>query len=460
MDQRKRWFSMALALLLVCALLPAAALAYDSAYPAQRVSGALKASQLQSGAAITLTGDTVLTLDQEAAVQHLEGETHLTVRGDASLTVADGVEVTALTLESGTLKAPAAKGTPRSGVRAATLAVSGGLLVASDGGDAYGVDVSDCMTVTGGEVSASGCYSGVKARQLLVSGGTVRGTGTGQGGEFDKCDGVFTEVLKVSGGTVEGVGSEAGITMERMYALTEGVGVLVPEGGSLTKEPIRFSAWGGDVDAYETHTVLDAKGAVSKTARLGLPAADFSDVADARYYALPVRWASAGGVTDGVDETHFGPDATCTRAQVVTFLWRAAHQPEPKSADNRFTDVEPSHYFYKAVLWAVEQGITDGVDSTHFDPAGTCTRGHVVTFLYRFEKQPAVEGSNPFSDVPETKYFHDAVLWAVRTGVTDGVTDTSFAPADGCTRAQVVTFLYRDLHRVPKPETLPDDTPV
>ena len=460
MKQMRRRFGAALALLLVLALLPVTALAYDGGAPAQQVSGAVLASQLQSGAAVTLTGDTVLTLDADVSVRHIEGAAKLTVRGSASLSVTDGVDVTAMAVESGTLKVSAARGTPRSGIRAGTLEISGGMIVSSDGGDAYGLNVTDCMTVTGGEITASGCYSGVKARQLLVSGGAVRGTGTGQGGDFDKCDGIFTEVLKVSGGVVEGAGSEAGITMERMHVLSEGVGVLAPQGGSLTEKPIRFSVWGGDVDAYETHTVLDASGSIAKTARLGLPAAGFRDVADSRYYALPVSWAAATGVTDGIDETHFGPDTTCTRGQVVTFLWRAANQPEPKSQNNRFADVKPSNYFYKAVLWAVEQGITDGVDATHFDPAGTCTRGHVVTFLYRFEKKPAVTGSSPFADVRAGQYFHDAVLWARQTGVTDGVSDTAFAPKDSCTRAQVVTFLYRDLHRTPTPEQLPADTPV
>ena len=121
----------------------------------------------------------------------------------------------------------------------------------------------------------------------------------------------------------------------------------------------------------------------------------------------------------------------------------------------RFADVKTTDYYYQAVLWAVENGITNGVDNTHFAPDATCTRGHVVTFLYRFEHSPSDTIVNPFTDVREQHYFYSAVLWAVSRGITNGVSATQFAPASGCTRGQVVTFLYRDLHRTPTPETLP-----
>ena len=127
----------------------------------------------------------------------------------------------------------------------------------------------------------------------------------------------------------------------------------------------------------------------------------------------------------------------------MTFLWRAAGEPEPSSANNPFYDVDLSDYFYKAVLWAVEKGITKGVSESSFAPDEPCTRGQVVTFLHRYAGTPAAaSGSNPFSDVAQD-YYYDAVLWAVDQQITTGTTETTFAPGDSCNRAQIVTFLYR-----------------
>ena len=170
----------------------------------------------------------------------------------------------------------------------------------------------------------------------------------------------------------------------------------------------------------------------------------FTDVTPSDYYYDPVLWALGEGITDGVTETEFAPEDTCKRSQVVTFLWRAAGEPKAASRNNPFVDVKSSDYFYEAVLWAVEKGITDGMDETHFEPDGVCNRSQVVTFLYRaFGEPPVGSASNPFTDVPANKWYATPVLWAVKEGITDGVTETSFAPEKPCTRAQVVTFLYR-----------------
>ena len=171
----------------------------------------------------------------------------------------------------------------------------------------------------------------------------------------------------------------------------------------------------------------------------------FRDVPDGQYYSEPVDWAVAHGVTNGTSITTFSPDDPCTRGQVVTFLWRAAGSPEPTSADHPFRDIKPSDYFYKAVLWAVEQGITNGMDLTHFGPDVPCTRAHVVTFLWRAQDQPAAGTANPFVDVPAGAYYTDAVLWAVKEKITNGMDDKHFAPDSTCIRAQIVTFLYRAL---------------
>lgn len=170
----------------------------------------------------------------------------------------------------------------------------------------------------------------------------------------------------------------------------------------------------------------------------------FQDVLSDQYFADAVEWAVAEGVTTGVSDRFFAPGNTCTRGQMVTFLWRAAGKPEPKSADNPFADVKASDYYYKAVLWALEQGITTGVSGDTFAPDATVTRAQTVTFLWRMAQKPKVEAANPFTDVSEGQYFTDAVLWAVQKKITNGVDAAHFAPDAGCTRGQIVTFLYRD----------------
>ena len=174
------------------------------------------------------------------------------------------------------------------------------------------------------------------------------------------------------------------------------------------------------------------------------PLADsrFLDVPQDAYYAAAVAWAVDRGVTTGKDAYHFGPTDACTRAQMVTLLGRAAGEPVSAS-DNPFSDVSPDTYYYRAVLWAVEKGITNGTDDIHFTPDAIVTRGQSVTFLYRFAGREQAEGALPFSDVPTSAYCYDAVLWAVGNGITQGTTTSTFSPNDICNRAQIVTFLYR-----------------
>lgn len=167
----------------------------------------------------------------------------------------------------------------------------------------------------------------------------------------------------------------------------------------------------------------------------------FTDVPANAYYADAVAWAVANGITGGTAENTFSPDAPCTRAQVVTFLWRAMGSPEPRSAGT-FTDVNASSYYAKAVRWALENGITSGTSATTFDPNGVCTRAQVVTFLMRALDGRSY-GSAGFADVAASSYYADAVAWAVANGITDGTGATTFSPDTQCNRAQIVTFLYR-----------------
>ena len=169
----------------------------------------------------------------------------------------------------------------------------------------------------------------------------------------------------------------------------------------------------------------------------------FVDVATGSYYEDAVDWAVENGITKGTDDTHFSPDGICTRAQAVTFLWRTAGSPKPETRAMPFTDVPVGSYYYDAVLWAVENGITKGTSDTTFSPTMTCTRAQIVAFLWRSEKSPAASTANPFADVKSTAYYADAVLWAVKENITKGTTSTTFSPNADCTRAQIVTFLWR-----------------
>ena len=169
----------------------------------------------------------------------------------------------------------------------------------------------------------------------------------------------------------------------------------------------------------------------------------FTDVHAEDYYYDAVLWAAQEGVTGGTSDTLFAPNAGCTRAQAVTFLWRAAGSPEPKSADLPFTDVPADAYYAKAVAWAVENGVAKGVSETAFAPNASCTRAQIVTFLWRAQQSPASVGENPFADVSAAAYYYNAVLWAVENDVAKGVSETAFAPNDNCTRAQIVTMIYR-----------------
>lgn len=181
-----------------------------------------------------------------------------------------------------------------------------------------------------------------------------------------------------------------------------------------------------------------------KTEMIPALGVSFNDVTSGSFYYEPVMWAVENGITNGTTPTTFSPNDQCMRAHVVTFLWRAMGSPEPKLMVNPFVDVKPSDFYYKPVLWALENGITSGMDATHFGPTTYCNRAQVVTFLYRTMGSPALEAAeNPFTDVAEGSFYEKPVLWAVQNGITNGLSTTTFGPSVVCNRAQIVTFLYR-----------------
>ena len=195
-------------------------------------------------------------------------------------------------------------------------------------------------------------------------------------------------------------------------------------------------------DGKYSFTMPDGKVEVKAVFAKEVKTSPFDDVSADAYYNQAVQWAQEKGITDGISSNLFGPKQPCTRSQIVTFLWRAAGSPEPKGTAAGMTDVVPGSYYAKAVAWAVENGITTGTAEGTFSPDATCTRAQAVTFLARAQNAKAT-GKTAFSDVPADSYFADAVAWAQANGVTTGTSETTFSPDSDCTRAQIVTFLYR-----------------
>ncbi len=221
----------------------------------------------------------------------------------------------------------------------------------------------------------------------------------------------------------------------------EGTVVTLP---TATRSGYTFSGWSDGRTVYPAGTKLTLDNSVYLTAQWEIVEMPFTDVPKDAYYHDAVVWAIENGITDGTSDTTFSPNANCTRAQVVTFLWRAFGCPAPTNNANPFHDVAADSYYYDAVLWAVEKGITDGVSADTFASGSICTRAQIVTFMLR-----AAGGSAPsdtgthFKDVASDTYYYDAVAWAVENGITDGTGDTTFTPDGNCTRAQIVTFLWR-----------------
>lgn len=195
-------------------------------------------------------------------------------------------------------------------------------------------------------------------------------------------------------------------------------------------------------DGKYSFTMPDGKVEIKAVFAKKVETSPFDDVSADAYYNQAVQWAQEKGITDGISSNLFGPKQPCTRSQIVTFLWRAAGSPEPKGTAAGMTDVVPGSYYAKAVAWAVENGITTGTGEGTFSPDATCTRAQAVTFLARAQNAKAT-GKTAFSDVPSDSYFADAVAWAQANGVTTGTSETTFSPDNDCTRAQIVTFLYR-----------------
>ncbi len=272
------------------------------------------------------------------------------------------------------------------------------------------------------EVDGVGYDTLQEAVDAVASNGTITLLAAGQSA-------VVAEAKRFT--IVSANGYTAAITAASGYKLQSAVDNSADTGASWTYQVVKetgSSIGGGSSGGYAV-SVPDT-------------ALAFADVPSDRYYYDAVIWAVENGITNGTAPGVFSPNASCTRAQTITFLWRAAGSPAPERRDNPFIDVPSDAYYCEAVLWAVEQGITNGTTKTTFSPNAAVTRAQSVTFLYRAAEATA-SGRNPFTDVADSAYYADAVSWAAAEGITSGTTATTFRPAQACTRAQIVTFLYR-----------------
>ncbi|ADZ84851.1 S-layer homology domain-containing protein [Cellulosilyticum lentocellum] len=304
------------------------------------------------------------------------------------------------------------------------------------------------LVATGGTLSVTDesntpvTLSGARTGKLtFVKAATSGGNDDNGGGNNNNGGGAsgsstsYTLTFVTNGGTaISGVSKASGTVVDL-------------SGYKPTREGYNFDGWYADTAlTTKVTSVTLTKGTTvyakwtEKTVQSANP---FVDVADSAYYHDAVLWATEKGITSGTTGTTFSPDKICTRAQAVTFLWRAEGSPEPASANCPFTDVSADDYYYKAVLWAVEKGIVKGTSPTTFSPNDTVTRSQSMTFLWRAAGETTSISANPFADVSKDAYYYNAVLWAVEKDITKGTSDTAFSPDGGCTRAQIITLLYR-----------------
>ena len=451
----KRMLAVFLCALLVLALLPAvpAAAADEPAWPEElpddarslceelyqdygcvpHDGGTVRASELESGGAYTFTDDTLLVLDADLTVKALCCVGGLTIRGEKQLTaeIVYACWYGPIIVESGTIVCPVMDVPPQPGTIVQNgLSGLGGVVI--EGGSV------ECPVI-------SGC-----GETVVVSGGTVRADNIHavfgyfqNGGDVDARFIWGREGVGISGGTLN-AGSVNGMIVTFSGGTTV-VDAVASEWGRV-EIPFPMAITQPENAHWQDDAFVDENGDPVERVRierLQVPA-PFEDVSEQAYYYDPVLWAVYYEITNGVSAARFAPEQTCTRAEAVTFLWRAFGCPAPERTDLKFADVAPGAWYADAVRWAVERGVTLGTSGTAFSPNKCCTRAEIVTFLWRSAGSP--DGGahfDGFADVPAGAWFAGAVDWAAETGVTNGTSDTAFSPGQPCTRAQIVTFLYR-----------------
>lgn len=336
---------------------------------------------------------------------------------------------------------------PTAAAGASVAAVTAGNQApAPDGNGWYTIDLNP-----GQNVILIPVEGGVQYAILVFRGQGPAGPGATDSGGVTQVEPPVEEVPAVFDIAVEVV--EKGNLMVSHQSAREGETVTVtpnPDGGYRAKRVTATDSEGNDLAVIRnsngtwTFAMPAGQVVVGATFRVAEP---FTDVKAAAYYHEPVMWALDNDITSGTTPTTFSPEEGCTRAQIITLIWKAKGSPEPAGATLLFTDVRGGDYYYKAVLWAVEQGITSGTTDTTFSPGDVCTRAQAVTLLWNAEGQPQATTPAGYEDVEEAAYYAGAVDWAVEKGITMGVSATAFGPRDTCARAQIITFLYRAFAR-------------
>ena len=295
----------------------------------------------------------------------------------------------------------------------------------------------DTLTVTGAEKQENGAYKVKGGVDEVTVAATFKSTGGGNsgGGGGGGAVSTYTLTFDTNGGSaIDKITKDSGTTID--------LAAYKP-----TRAGYTFAGWFSDKELTKAVTSVKLTANTTVYAKWtqngGTAQNPFVDVKEGAYYYDAVLWAVEQKITSGTSATTFSPDASCTRAQMVTFLWRAAGSPKVENGKNPFADVKADAYYYDAVLWAVEKGVTSGTSATTFSPDATVTRGQTVTFLYRNAGSPEVSGTMPFTDVEADAYYAKAVQWAVQQKITTGTSETTFSPMSDCTRGQIVTFLYR-----------------
>ncbi len=393
--------------------------------------GEVLASQLEEGGAYTFTASTTLTLDVDRSLKTLCCAGGLEIRGEGRLT-AEMIYVFregCITVDSGTIVCPVMDNPPENG-----SLIQNGL---------FGIGG---IVINGGSVECPSMSSGPQT--VMVHGGTLKVSGISALFGYGQTGGTVEAGLISAR---EGFYIEGGqLTVEYVYGMSVsfsgGVSVVEHVENELNRVRIAFPmAITEPAGArWQDGRFVNADGNPVDRVRIEkLPVENpFTDVSAEIYYYTPVLWAVYAGVTRGVEETLFAPGKGCTRAEAVTFLWRANGCPTPAGSAPDFADVPETAYYATAVRWAVEQGITEGTSKTTFSPDEPCTRAQIIAFLWRCAGSPKVNTETCFADVPSSAYYAPAVNWAAYR-LAYGTSDETFSPNRICSRSEIVTFLYR-----------------
>lgn len=398
-------------------------------------SSVVSGNKLPAGSVVALT----VTKDAGCVLDHwlVNGETVQDAE-TMNLTLHKNTSVSAVLVQTYKITATAGTGGTITPSGSSTVKAGGSIMYGIT--PSYGYTISD-VTVDGKSVGAVSTYqfSNVAENHAISASFAAQSNPGGTGGA-------------ISGGGTAGSKTEYTLSFDTtsgsaIAAITKAGGTVVDLSSfKPTRESFAFAGWYADEGLTKAVSSVELKADTTVYAKWDW-VNPFTDVKEGDYFYDAVKWASGSGVTGGITPTGFAPDMTCTRAQAVTFLWRAAGSPAPKTTVMPFTDVPKDSYYYNAVLWAVENKIAKGTSDTTFSPDLDCSRAQIMTFLWRANGSNSGTAENPFVDVGSSDYYYEAVLWAVTNDITGGTSANTYGPGDDCTRAQIVTFIYREFEK-------------